>query len=229
MPREQVPPKGNPTRDRLIEAGLVLFGLHGLEATSTRALAQAAGVNLAAIPYHFGGKEGLYLAVVDHIVGLKLAEIAPCLTRVRTACDDAATGRDTLREILAELTGSLIFAMLGNPQSRACSQIMLQEQIAPTAGFAVLHEKLLLRIHDALSALIGRLTGLPRGSLELHLRTTAVMGQLFIFRIGLPSLLNLLGDDRLSPAHLEAIAGVCRQQVMALLEGFAPVCPGVAS
>ena len=54
------------TQRRLIEAGMLLFGLHGLEATSTRALAMEAGVNLAAIPYHFGGKKGLYLAVLEH-------------------------------------------------------------------------------------------------------------------------------------------------------------------
>lgn len=45
------------TRRRLVEAGLDLFGRGGLDAVSTRQLADAAGVNLNAIQYHFGGKD----------------------------------------------------------------------------------------------------------------------------------------------------------------------------
>ena len=37
---------------------------HGFEATSLRSLTTAAGVNLAAVNYHFGGKEELFQAVL---------------------------------------------------------------------------------------------------------------------------------------------------------------------
>ncbi|MBN9445309.1 MAG: TetR family transcriptional regulator, partial [Bosea sp.] len=47
------------TRQALIRAGLDLFGRNGFDATSTREIAQAAGVNSAGIAYHFGGKDGL--------------------------------------------------------------------------------------------------------------------------------------------------------------------------
>ncbi|WYX25512.1 TetR/AcrR family transcriptional regulator [Achromobacter xylosoxidans] len=53
------------TRDRLLRAGLALFSQLGLEGVRTRQLAQAAGVNQSAIPYHFGGKEGVYAAVLE--------------------------------------------------------------------------------------------------------------------------------------------------------------------
>ncbi len=39
---------------RLIRAALNAFGRQGFEAASTRAIAGAAGANLAALPYHFG-------------------------------------------------------------------------------------------------------------------------------------------------------------------------------
>ncbi|MDQ5888246.1 MAG: TetR/AcrR family transcriptional regulator, regulator of cefoperazone and chloramphenicol, partial [Pseudomonadota bacterium] len=51
------------TRKRLIEAGIELFGRDGFDAVTTRQLAEVAGVNQAAIPYHFAGKEGVYQAV----------------------------------------------------------------------------------------------------------------------------------------------------------------------
>ena len=226
MKRGQAQRLEKETQRRLIEAGMLLFGLHGLEATSTRALAMEAGVNLAAIPYHFGGKKGLYLAVLEHIVRIKLAEIGPCLDRVLAACAERSTGREVLVGHLREMTRVLVVAMLGNPESRACSQIMMQEQIAPTAGFDVFHETFLLRIHAAWSALLHRFTGLPLGSMELRLRTISIMGQMFIFRVGMPSLLKLVESDRLPDGYLEAITDICIQQAEALVAGFAPVCSG---
>ena len=56
------------THLRLLDAGLDLFGRAGMHGVTTRALAEAAGVNLNAILYHFGGKEGLYMAVARGIV-----------------------------------------------------------------------------------------------------------------------------------------------------------------
>ncbi len=59
--------RGAATRAALIRVGLDLFGARGFEAASTRAIAAAAGANVAAIAYHFGGKEGLRLACADHV------------------------------------------------------------------------------------------------------------------------------------------------------------------
>lgn len=53
------------TRDLLLDAAEELFGEHGYAATSLRRLTTAAGANLAAVNYHFGGKEGLAKAVLE--------------------------------------------------------------------------------------------------------------------------------------------------------------------
>ncbi len=50
-------------RDSIIEAALRAFGERGIEATSLREVAKAAGVSPALIVHHFGGKEGLVAAV----------------------------------------------------------------------------------------------------------------------------------------------------------------------
>ena len=51
------------TKDRILDAAEELFANKGLGDTSLRAITQAADVNLAAVNYHFGGKDGLILAV----------------------------------------------------------------------------------------------------------------------------------------------------------------------
>jgi AcrR family transcriptional regulator len=52
------------TRDRILDAAERLFGQHGFPCTSLRQITDAAGVNLAAVNYHFGSKEDLYKAVL---------------------------------------------------------------------------------------------------------------------------------------------------------------------
>ena len=51
-------------RDKLLSAGTELFAVQGFAGVSIRELATAAGVNSALLSYHFGGKAGLYEAVV---------------------------------------------------------------------------------------------------------------------------------------------------------------------
>ena len=52
------------TKSRILDAAEQLFMEHGFEATSMRQLTTAAGVNLAAVNYHFGTKEELFQAVL---------------------------------------------------------------------------------------------------------------------------------------------------------------------
>jgi AcrR family transcriptional regulator len=51
------------TRTRIIDAAEALFMQHGFEGTSMRLLTAHAGVNLAAVNYHFGSKHSLIEAV----------------------------------------------------------------------------------------------------------------------------------------------------------------------
>ena len=52
------------TKTRILDVAEALFMEHGFEATSLRQLTTAAGVNLAAVNYHFGTKEELFQAVL---------------------------------------------------------------------------------------------------------------------------------------------------------------------
>src|SRR6185437_320586 len=51
------------TRTRILDAAEELFMQHGFEGTSMRLLTAKAGVNLAAVNYHFGSKHALVEAV----------------------------------------------------------------------------------------------------------------------------------------------------------------------
>lgn len=53
------------TRSAILEAGGQLFASRGYSATGIRDIAAAADVNIALISYHFGGKAGLYDAILE--------------------------------------------------------------------------------------------------------------------------------------------------------------------
>jgi AcrR family transcriptional regulator len=52
------------TKERILDTAESLFMEHGFEATGLRQITTDAGVNLAAVHYHFGGKEELFEAVL---------------------------------------------------------------------------------------------------------------------------------------------------------------------
>ncbi|ELO0858782.1 CerR family C-terminal domain-containing protein [Citrobacter amalonaticus] len=56
---------GDITRTKILETAGKLIAKNGYAQTSSKAVSQAAGVDLASINYHFGGREGLYLAVLS--------------------------------------------------------------------------------------------------------------------------------------------------------------------
>ena len=79
-------------RTRLRDAALELFGRFGVQATSTRAILEAAGMrNPSAISYHFGSKAGL----IDDLVGEVLADAWPL---VQIQIDLAANGTPSVEE-----------------------------------------------------------------------------------------------------------------------------------
>lgn len=62
-------PRGQAGRAALLEAGLRVFAKQGFGGATISEIAAGAGTNRAMIAYHFGGKEGLYKAILDELVG----------------------------------------------------------------------------------------------------------------------------------------------------------------
>lgn len=59
---------GERVRGELLQAARTLFLRNEFKAVSIRQIAAAAGVNGAMVSYYFGGKQGLYLAMVEELL-----------------------------------------------------------------------------------------------------------------------------------------------------------------
>jgi AcrR family transcriptional regulator len=88
------------TKDRILDAAESLFMEHGFEATSLRSITAAAGVNLAAVNYHFGSKEELFQAVLTRRLDPMNQERLDLLTALERA---AAPGAVSCEQILSAM------------------------------------------------------------------------------------------------------------------------------
>jgi AcrR family transcriptional regulator len=65
------------TRRKVLAAAIAMFGEHGADGVSVRAIGGAAGVSLATVHHYFGSKDDLYRACVDamydELVGMRPA------------------------------------------------------------------------------------------------------------------------------------------------------------
>ncbi|TMV06619.1 TetR/AcrR family transcriptional regulator [Paenibacillus thermoaerophilus] len=76
-------PPSEPTQVKLkiLQAAKKLFAAKGYDGTSVREICEEAGVNIALISYHFGGKESVFAALFDHFFPSdKVQELADRLT-----------------------------------------------------------------------------------------------------------------------------------------------------
>ena len=221
--RKQTPPRAQDreagTRGRLIEAGLDVFGESGYAAATTRLLAEKAGVNLAAIPYHFGGKEGLYRGVVAHITATVGVRLAPVLESVaaRSAAGLSALQAATLLE---ELFGGLVDFVVGSAEAPRFSRIILREQMYPSSAFDTVYEAVMAPIIEAIVSLLAAVTGNAVSGRTLRLRAVALLGQVFVFRFGRETVVRAVGLSGYSAEETTEIRGVLLDQLRATLAGL---------
>ncbi|HYL38819.1 MAG TPA: TetR/AcrR family transcriptional regulator [Bryobacteraceae bacterium] len=85
------------TKDRILDAAERLFARDGIEATSLRAITAEAGVNLAAVNYHFQSKD----ALVHAVIARRMAPVNQRRLELLDACERAAgDGPPPLEQVL---------------------------------------------------------------------------------------------------------------------------------
>jgi AcrR family transcriptional regulator len=92
-------PAGDATRDRIFQAAERLFAERGFAEVSVRDITADAGVNLAAVNYHFGSKD----ALLFEIFRTRSGELNRTRARMLHEATEAAGGKPSLRAILTAL------------------------------------------------------------------------------------------------------------------------------
>lgn len=204
--------RGEDARRRLVEAGIEIFGIYGFEAASTRHIAEKAGVNLAAIPYYFGNKEGLYRAVAEYIANDD-EPAASTAERIEALLKDTQPSREEALCLLQELLDTLAITVIASDGKDHYNRFIMRELLDPSFAFDILYENFIQRILRPCTVLIGQLTDKPDNAPESKVRAFAMIGQILVFRTARAAVAKSLDWQEFSQERIDLIRSVIRQHI----------------
>src|SRR5262245_54382409 len=182
----------DPTKVRLLEAAGEEFATKGFDAARIRTICERAGANVAAVNYHFGDKEQLYIqAVLDaHRCGLD-------------AEGDADSGEVPPAEQLREFIHHFLCRVLAiNDPEDWRHRLMLREMLHPTSASDVL-------IRAAIRPKFERLIRILRSFCpaaepkKLHALAFSVIGQCLHYKMARPVAERLIGSAAFEALDLD--------------------------
>jgi TetR/AcrR family transcriptional regulator len=181
------------SRAAILAAATLEFAAEGLAGARTDAIAKAAGVNKALLYYYFHDKEGLYGAVLQHVLGDLLQRITQILDSDRTAS----------YRVLSYAATHFNFVAL-HPEYRRLMQFeMMRAGAGNSPHFAklidVFFRPLMTKVISVLQE--GIRSGEFRPVHPQHFLQSMISVIVFYF-VALPSLRVMMPIDPLSPAAL---------------------------
>ncbi|WP_439814214.1 CerR family C-terminal domain-containing protein [Zavarzinia sp. CC-PAN008] len=201
--------KGDEARARILEAGLRAFGAHGFRGATTRGIAEAAEVNLPALKYYFGGKEGLYLACAEAILQRYQAHMLALAEATVTALQGDMSGADA-RAGLKALIGALAELSVAD-DAELWIAFFTREMVEPGPAFTLLYEQLWAPGVELVAALVARARGQRVVGSAARIEALLLISSLTAFSVSRPVSLQYLAwpdarDERLAQvrAALEA-------------------------
>jgi TetR/AcrR family transcriptional regulator, regulator of cefoperazone and chloramphenicol sensitivity len=204
--------KGEEARQRILEAALKAFGANGYKGATTRQIAEDAGVNLPALTYYFGGKEGLYNACAREIVSRYEKRM---LTLVAGAHAELgrpmkpAEARTRLKQVMAALAAMLV----GAEETEIWSAFVLREMAERGPAFAVLYEQLWAPGVDLTAGLISRAMGERTTSTAARIHALLLISSLSAFSTARPVALKYLKWPDANDERFARIRQILDQQI----------------
>ena len=207
-------------KERLIEAGIDVFGQSGFNGATTRMIAQAAEVNISAIPYYFNGKEGLYHAVIEHICNIVQRQIRPGLESIEERFKTSVVTPQEALGLLETLMSKMIDFMLGSDQAPRFMRIILREQLDPSAAYEIIYSQIMAPVNTAVAKIVTAVTPVE-SEREARLRALMIMGQILVFRVAREAIVRILDLNGYSPQETAEIKKMIFEQTQAALNGLA--------
>jgi len=185
------------TRAKLLGTAGGMFAERGYHATTVRDICSRAGANVALVNYYFGGKQGLYMAVLHQFMAR-----AADLDKVRDAFDKDAPPEDTLRAVIKARLRGLCPGVLADEKSR----ILMHELAQPTPALTRVINDISRPLYERMLALVGGIIGRRPHDEKTRLCVHSVMGQMIVYALARPFLVRLWPELKMTPAQLDRIA-----------------------
>ena len=206
-------------RGRLLEAGVDVFGKQGFDAATTRAIAKKAGVNIAAIPYYFNGKEGLYHKVVSYITEKVELQVESTLIEIENRAAEGKLNREEALVLLEKLLEKIINFMVGSPEAPRFARIVLREQLYPSSAYDIIFNRIMAPMINAISKMVAIATE-EKSSRVANLRALTLIGQIIVFRVARETMVRALDLEGYSSEETTEIREVILEQTRTAIEAL---------
>ena len=169
-------------QQRLLETAKHAFAVNGYQATATRDIASAAKVNISAITYYFGGKSGLYRAVLQDIAQRVMKELDDKISSVQMLLADENTTSEQAEELLYKRISILCSLVCSQRLPSEDVAVFLHEYFVPGEAFDILYQELISPVYTLTAALIVKATGGTIDHESATLYTIQLFAEMFVFR-----------------------------------------------
>jgi AcrR family transcriptional regulator len=201
---ESKPPTGTSdvghaeTRRQLLEAAGEVFAEAGFRETTVREICRRAGANVAAVNYHFGDKETLYLEVLRYAHTKALEKYPPLLNVPADAPPEKK---------LFAFVHSLLLRIFDKGPTAWHGKIMLREMIEPSAALDSLVEERMRPMAGQLWQIVAEILDCPLNHERVRHCAFSVVSQCVFYHHCRPVVSRLFPkQEALDAAGIERLA-----------------------
>jgi AcrR family transcriptional regulator len=194
-----VPSKETETQQRILESAVRLFAERGYQATSVREITADAGCNVAAVNYHFGGKENLYLETFREL----LADLRDRRIRRVEADTEASAGSQTLEMLLESIANAFLEPFVEGGRGQLLIGFMAHEMADRQLPPRVFVDEFIRPMFDAYVDGLERV-GPPLEEASARMCIMSLMGQM-LHVVKAHHLSKEIEDEDLLPRDLELL------------------------
>ncbi|MFB9268865.1 CerR family C-terminal domain-containing protein [Bradyrhizobium erythrophlei] len=195
--------KGDETRVRILNVALSAFGNSGFAAVTTRQIAEEAGINLPALNYYFGNKEGLYLACAHEILARYregMDDVGQTAFASLQGPPDPAGARAQLKLLLTALARFLLTS------ASAQNRLFVQRELAdPGPAFEILYAGLWRPGIELVAKLIIAASGEKLTTAQARVRAVLMIAGLTGFQSGAAIISRTIGEAASLTMVIEAL------------------------
>jgi AcrR family transcriptional regulator len=184
------------TKQRLISTAGEVFSEHGFRAATVRDICTRAKANVAAVNYHFGDKEGLYLAAVE------AAHCGP----VELLKPEWTAGLSSAEE-LQFFIESLLQHLLDDRRPAWHARLMMREMAEPTQACVKLVEAYIRPLAEKLRGILKEILPPDVTDEERWLMGASIFGQCLFYKVHRPVVQLLMGEEAFARLDVKKLAG----------------------
>ena len=178
------------TKERILNTAEVLFAQKGYQAVSVREITSAAKCNLAAVNYHFGNKENLYLEVFR-------SRWVPRAKRVRESFRKSLARQESLSEakVVRALAQAFVEGPLSDEERLRHSQLMTREMTQPTEAFEHVAEQVIQPFFKEVSDKLASVLTDELGEEQMLLNIFSIFAMVLYFNFARVAVSRLTGRE----------------------------------